>query len=134
MSASRAAVALVAATSAQWAVSAPVIPFPYPQLYKQCDLAWGNDLIGQELDVTICDVGCLMSSTSMALVHNNITIPSLSGNQNYSMTANPQSLNRQVHTSCCYMVDPLCTVDGLCIVHMQLLALVNMRFAIGLAA
>ena len=33
-------------------------------LYKQCDAAWKNTMMG---DKTICQVGCLMSSVSMAL-------------------------------------------------------------------
>lgn len=36
----------------------------YP-LFKQCDPKWGNDRLGS--DSTICKVGCLMSSVSMAL-------------------------------------------------------------------
>ena len=35
----------------------------YP-LYKQCNAEWGNDIISTK---TICKVGCLMSSMSMAL-------------------------------------------------------------------
>lgn len=45
------------------ASGSPVIPFQYP-LYKQCDSRWGNQLMQTE---TICSVGCLMSSTSMAI-------------------------------------------------------------------
>lgn len=40
-----------------------VIPFPYV-LFKQCDPRWGSNLMVNE---TICAVGCLMTSTSMAL-------------------------------------------------------------------
>jgi len=45
------------------ASGSPVIPFTYP-LYKQCDSRWGNQLMQTQ---TICAVGCLMSSTSMAI-------------------------------------------------------------------
>jgi Peptidase_C39 like family len=69
----------------------PVIPFNYP-LFSQCDPAWAKDVIGNETVTTICDVGCLMSSVSMVLAFNNITIPSLCGFSQMS-TANPQSLN-----------------------------------------
>jgi hypothetical protein len=37
----------------------------------QCDPRWGNNMM---VDLTICDVGCLMSSTSMALAQKNISI------------------------------------------------------------
>ncbi|RYG57092.1 hypothetical protein EON66_01230 [archaeon] len=47
-----------------------VIPKAYP-LYKQCDPRWGSHLIVSE---TICEVGCLMSSTSMAIAGHNISI------------------------------------------------------------
>jgi len=46
------------------------IPFSYP-LFKQCGESWSNDLMVNE---TICAVGCLMSSTSMALRGHNISI------------------------------------------------------------
>lgn len=48
----------------------PVIPKQYP-LFKQCDSRWGSTLMQTE---TICAVGCLMSSTSMAIGGHNITI------------------------------------------------------------
>lgn len=41
----------------------PAIPKQYP-LFKQCDGRWGQDLM---VTKTLCDVGCLVSSTSMAL-------------------------------------------------------------------
>jgi hypothetical protein len=48
-----------------------VIPFEYP-LYTQCNSSWANDIMDTK---TICDVGCLMSSTSMAIAGSNILIP-----------------------------------------------------------
>jgi hypothetical protein len=51
--------------------SSAVIPFPYP-LFSQCDPAWGNDLMDTK---TICQVGCLMSSTAMAIAGSKIAIP-----------------------------------------------------------
>jgi hypothetical protein len=45
-----------------------VIPYPYV-LFKQCDPRWGQDLMVNE---TICSVGCLMTSCSMALHSRNI--------------------------------------------------------------
>jgi|SaaInlStandDraft_6_1057023.scaffolds.fasta_scaffold57087_1 hypothetical protein len=62
--------------------SSPKIPKIYP-LYKQCDPKWGKDVIVHE---TICEVGCLMSSISMSLAGNGITI---NGSR-----ANPGSLNK----------------------------------------
>ena len=53
--------ALLAAAAPGGAFAA--IPRPYP-LFKQCDARWGNDTIET---TTICAVGCLMSSTAMAL-------------------------------------------------------------------
>ena len=38
----------------------------YPR-FIQCDSQWGGDYMGLENDKTICQVGCLMSSFSMAL-------------------------------------------------------------------
>lgn len=58
-----------------------VVPFEYP-LYKQCDPRWGKDVI---VSTTVCAVGCLMSSTSMAIGGNHIAIAGKS--------ANPGSLN-----------------------------------------
>lgn len=51
------------------------VPKSYP-LYKQCNASWGNDIIET---TTVCKVGCLMSSTSMALAGHTITIPAASG-------------------------------------------------------
>lgn len=62
-----------------------VIPHPMP-LWKQCDPRWGNDLIVTQ---TVCQVGCLMSSTSMALDGHKIKINNGTG----SYTATPGSLN-----------------------------------------
>jgi len=47
-----------------------VIPMHYP-LFNQCDPRWGNDVMEVK---TICQVGCLMSSVSMALNGWNISI------------------------------------------------------------
>eukprot|EP01096_Ripella_sp_DP13-Kostka_P003143 TRINITY_DN14533_c0_g1_i1.p1 TRINITY_DN14533_c0_g1~~TRINITY_DN14533_c0_g1_i1.p1 ORF type:complete len:217 (+),score=66.94 TRINITY_DN14533_c0_g1_i1:73-651(+) len=63
-----------------------VIPKQYP-LFLQCDPQWGADVIVSE---TVCQVGCLMSSISMALNGQGLTIPE--GGQNNS-TANPGTLN-----------------------------------------
>jgi hypothetical protein len=57
------------------------IPWTYP-LYKQCDNAWGNDMMGNK---TVCAVGCLMSSTSSGLAGTGIQIE--------SATASPGTLN-----------------------------------------
>ncbi|GAM23579.1 hypothetical protein SAMD00019534_067540, partial [Acytostelium subglobosum LB1] len=54
----------------------PVVPFAYP-LYKQCDPRWGNDIIET---TTVCDVGCLMSSISMAIAGHGIEIDGQSSN------------------------------------------------------
>eukprot|EP01132_Coremiostelium_polycephalum_P006078 gene6078-7572_t len=50
-------------------ISTPVV-YPYP-LYKQCDSKWANDLIVSD---TVCQVGCLMSSISMAIAGKGIMI------------------------------------------------------------
>lgn len=68
------------------AVTSPIIPYTYP-LYKQCDPAWANDLMVTD---TICQVGCLMSSTSMAIGRNNISIS--------NATADPATLNAFLRT------------------------------------
>ena len=60
----------------------PIVPFSYP-LFKQCDSRWGADIMET---TTVCKVGCLMSSVSMALNGNNITIEG-------ETIANPGTLN-----------------------------------------
>ena len=62
---SSALLALAAAACASAAV-----PRAYP-LYKQCDPRWGNDTIET---TTVCAVGCLMSSTAMALAGHGIGV------------------------------------------------------------
>ena len=47
------------------------IPYSYP-LFSQCDSKWGADIM---VTKTVCQVGCLVSSTSMALRGSNIPIP-----------------------------------------------------------
>lgn len=59
------------------------IPYTYP-LFKQCNASWGNDIM---VSTTICKVGCLMSSTSMALRGNGIQIDG-------AIPANPGTLNQ----------------------------------------
>ena len=44
----------------------------YPD-YLQCDKEWANDIMGSDND-TICQVGCLMSSVSMAIAGYSIPI------------------------------------------------------------
>lgn len=63
------------------------IPFEYP-LFKQCTDEWGDDVM---VTKTVCQVGCLMSSTSMGLAGTAISIPI--GNDGDSVNANPGTLN-----------------------------------------
>jgi hypothetical protein len=61
-------------------------------LFKQCDARWANDLMQ---NATVCSVGCLMSSCSMALASRNIQLPfnqSQLGAQ-VLVDSNPGSLN-----------------------------------------
>ena len=51
--------------------STSTVPLAYP-LFKQCDPAWAKDAIHVK---TVCAVGCLMSSTSMALRERGVAIP-----------------------------------------------------------
>eukprot|EP01119_Soliformovum_irregulare_P002135 TRINITY_DN1223_c0_g1_i1.p1 TRINITY_DN1223_c0_g1~~TRINITY_DN1223_c0_g1_i1.p1 ORF type:complete len:251 (-),score=40.17 TRINITY_DN1223_c0_g1_i1:101-853(-) len=61
----------------------PIItPFHYP-LFKQCNSSWGNDIMQT---TTICEVGCLMSSVSMALNGKKIAID--------QQAADPATLNK----------------------------------------
>ncbi|XP_003388977.1 PREDICTED: uncharacterized protein LOC100641981 [Amphimedon queenslandica] len=46
------------------------VPLAYPK-FDQCDPAWANDMMA---DKTVCKVGCLMTSVSMAIRYYNITI------------------------------------------------------------
>lgn len=73
---------LLLAGGAIAAAAAPAYP-----LYKQCDPRWGNDTM---VTTTICSVGCLMSSTAMALAGHGIGI---GGAQ-----ADPGSLNAWLRT------------------------------------
>jgi hypothetical protein len=50
-------------------------PQVYP-LYKQCNTSWGTNTM---VSATICDVGCLMSSVSMAIAGKQIMIPRKDG-------------------------------------------------------
>jgi hypothetical protein len=65
-----------------------VIPRPYT-LFKQCDAPWGPEIINTK---TVCAVGCLMSSISMAINTNGIAIPAASPG-GAAVTATPGSLN-----------------------------------------
>ncbi|KAJ3431001.1 hypothetical protein M0812_02677 [Anaeramoeba flamelloides] len=49
-----------------------VVPYNYP-VFKQCDPRWASNVMGKNGD-TICQVGCLMSSTSMAINGHSIKI------------------------------------------------------------
>lgn len=57
------------------------VPFSYPT-FKQCDTRWGAEIIET---TTVCKVGCLMSSTSMALAGHGIDVN--------GSAANPGTLN-----------------------------------------
>jgi hypothetical protein len=62
-----------------------VIPFEYP-LFLQCDPLWANDVM---ITRTICDVGCLMSSTAMGIAGSNIPIE-----PSPYISSDPQTLNQ----------------------------------------
>lgn len=67
-----------------------IIPFNFP-LYKQCNAKWGDDLMGTK---TICQVGCLMSSTAMGLAGSRIPIPfPTPNNASISVPSDPKSFN-----------------------------------------
>ena len=42
--------------------------------YKQCDPAWGNNLLGYCTDYTICTAGCAMSSVAMMLATRGVSV------------------------------------------------------------
>jgi len=73
--------------------SSPVIPFAYP-LYKQCNTSWGSDVMQTD---TICDVGCLMSSVSMALAGHGVTVD--------GALSDPHTLNAWLRTHGGYVGD-----------------------------
>lgn len=70
-----------AASAVSGVPAGSIIPKHYP-VFKQCDARWGKDYIYTQ---TVCAVGCLMSSTSMALNGHDIKV---AGN-----AANPGVLN-----------------------------------------
>ena len=63
------------------------IPYEFP-LFGQCDEKWADDMMGNK---TICDVGCLMSSTAMALV--GCDIPIIDGERK-DIVSTPKTLNQ----------------------------------------
>lgn len=63
------------------------IPFQYP-MFKQCNSTWKDNIM--EGKKTICEVGCLMSSVSMALNGKGIEIT----NNAQLMIADPAVLNK----------------------------------------
>jgi hypothetical protein len=63
-----------------------VVPLAYP-LFKQSDYRWGSDLIRNE---TVGQVGCLMSSTAMALAGHHLELPVDGG---ATVRPNPGTLN-----------------------------------------
>lgn len=65
----------------------------YP-VYKQCDTRWGNNKMGSDNE-TICEVGCLMSSISMAIGGNRIRIPESNGDK---VISDPATLNQWLRT------------------------------------
>lgn len=64
-------------------------------LYKQCDPAWANNIMGPGTSTTVCDAGCLESSFSMALAGKNITIN--------GKPANPGSVNEFARENGCFV-------------------------------
>jgi hypothetical protein len=60
---------------------------PYP-LYKQCDPTWGSTIMGGD-NLTICQVGCLMSSTSSGLAGSKIQVPTAAA----GVTPTPATVN-----------------------------------------
>lgn len=62
-------------------------------LYKQCDPRWGNDTI---VTTTVCKVGCLMSSTAMAMATRHIAIPDQPGGE--MQAATPGTFNAWLRT------------------------------------
>ena len=62
------------------------VPKQYPT-YKQCDALWGPH---EMVNTTVCKVGCIMSSTSMALAGHGIDVNGLD--------SNPGSFNQWLRT------------------------------------
>ena len=65
----------------------------YP-VYKQCNSSWGPTIMGGDND-TICEVGCLMSSISMALAGTGIEVD--------NQTASPATVNRWLQQNSGYV-------------------------------
>ena len=70
------------------------VPTRYP-LFKQYDYRWANDTM---VSTTVAAVGCLMSSTSMALNANGICIPTSSATDAGAVAATPGTLNAWLRT------------------------------------
>jgi hypothetical protein len=75
-----------------------VQPQVYP-LYKQCNSSWGNNTM---VSLTICDVGCLMSSVSMALAGKQIPIPRPDGS---FVASDPATFNTWLQNNKGYVGD-----------------------------
>lgn len=67
-------------------------PWKYP-MFKQCDSKWGKDVMQVE---DVCQVGCFMSSVSMALSGRGITVPTSTDSS--SVPSNPGTLNAWLKT------------------------------------
>eukprot|EP00040_Diaphanoeca_grandis_P031787 m.190851 g.190851 ORF g.190851 m.190851 type:complete len:377 (+) comp32415_c3_seq2:181-1311(+) len=67
-------------------IRSSIVPVQYPT-FKQCDPKWGDNLM---VNTTVCRVGCLMSSTSMALAGHGIDVD--------GVPATPGSLNAWLRT------------------------------------
>lgn len=78
---------IVQASLVSGASNDTVIPFEYP-LFKQCDKKWSDDIMDTK---TICQVGCLMSSTAMGLAGVDIPIKSIL--KIFDIHSTPKTLN-----------------------------------------
>eukprot|EP00828_Plagiopyla_frontata_P008389 TRINITY_DN1417_c0_g1_i6.p1 TRINITY_DN1417_c0_g1~~TRINITY_DN1417_c0_g1_i6.p1 ORF type:complete len:210 (+),score=22.80 TRINITY_DN1417_c0_g1_i6:13-642(+) len=92
-----------------------VVPFNYP-LFKQCGESWSHDVMGSDGD-TICQVGCLMTSVSMALNGHGWTLERAPINPGLLNTWLKQvggyvSGSELVNSIICKLDSPYCSWDG----------------------
>ena len=66
-----------------------LVPKSYP-LWKQCDPRWGGERM---INLTVCQVGCLMSSISMALAGHGIQIPINMSGKKAHLWSDPGTFN-----------------------------------------
>lgn len=89
------------------------IPFPFPVFFRQCDPAWGSDIMTSK---TLCQVGCLESSLSVGLRNHGITLPGNTSNS-VAQLVDPGTFNTYINQHDGYSQNDLIhtVINDLCV-------------------